>query len=107
MEWAIEFAKQYKKPIAATMCIGPKGDQVGVSVKESGIRMAKAGADIVGLNCLFDPFILLETMAAMKQGLQEAGLKPHLMVQPLGFRNPDAGDCGWVNLPDYPYGEHL
>lgn len=26
MEWAIELALRYNKPVAATMCIGPKGD---------------------------------------------------------------------------------
>ena len=29
-------------------------------------RMAKAGAPIVGINCLFDPFIALETISKMK-----------------------------------------
>ena len=31
MEWAIELALSYNKPVAATMCIGPGGDgKVGV-----------------------------------------------------------------------------
>ena len=31
MEWAIELALSYNKPVAATMCIGPCGDgKVGV-----------------------------------------------------------------------------
>ena len=29
-------------------------------------RMAKAGADIVGANCLFDPWIGLETVRKIK-----------------------------------------
>ena len=28
--------------------------------------MAKAGAPIIGINCLFDPFIALETISKMK-----------------------------------------
>ena len=32
MEWAIELALSYNKPVAATMCIGPGGDgKVGVT----------------------------------------------------------------------------
>ena len=46
--------------------------------------MAKAGAHIVGLNCLFDPFILLETMAMMKKALEDQDLHSYLMCQPLG-----------------------
>ena len=48
--------------------------------------MAKAGAHIVGLNCLFDPSILLETMTVMKKALEEQDLHPYLMCQPLGNR---------------------
>jgi betaine-homocysteine S-methyltransferase len=47
-------------------------------------RMARAGAHIIGLNCLFDPSILLETMAVMKKALEEQDLHPYLMCQPLG-----------------------
>ena len=66
--------------------------------------MAAAGADIIGLNCNFDPFTLLETMTLMKAGLAEAGLEPHLMLQPCGYRVPDGGLMGLVNLPEFPYG---
>ena len=38
------------------------------------------------MNCLFDPFLCLETVSLMKAGLEEAGLSPHLMAQPLGYR---------------------
>ena len=30
MEWAIEHVKTYGKPVAATICIGPNGDEDGV-----------------------------------------------------------------------------
>lgn len=46
--------------------------------------MAKAGAKIVGVNCLFDPSILLEVIKDMKAALDLYNLKPFLMVQPLG-----------------------
>ena len=38
------------------------------------LRMAKAGADIVGANCLFDPWIGLETVKINKSDLDQ----PHL-----------------------------
>lgn len=65
--------------------------------------MAKAGAQIIGLNCLFDPFIMLDCMKVMKKALDAEGLKPFLMTQPLGFRTPDAGNYGWIDLPEFPY----
>jgi len=102
MEWAIELALSYGKPVAATMCIGPKGDETGVSVEECAVRMAKAGAPIIGTNCLFDPFINLVTMRKFKEGLDTAGLKPFLMAQPLGYRTPDGGNYGWIQLPEFP-----
>ncbi len=49
MEWAIELALEYGKPVAATMCMGPKGDAAGISVGECGVRMARAGANLVML----------------------------------------------------------
>ncbi len=52
MEWAIELVKGYGKPVAATMCVSSKGDEDGVSVAECGVRMAKAGADLIGKNLL-------------------------------------------------------
>ncbi len=47
IEWAIELALEYGKPVAATMCMGPKGDAAGVPVAECAVRMAKAGANLV------------------------------------------------------------
>jgi len=104
MEWAIEACKKSGKPVAATMCIGPEGDLHGVSAGDCAVRMAKAGADIVGINCHFDPMVCLEGMRLMKEGLDAAGLKPFLMVQPLAFKTPDAGKQGFIDLPEFPFG---
>ena len=38
MEWAIEVALETGKPVAATMCIGPCGDEAGTPVGECAIR---------------------------------------------------------------------
>ena len=103
MEWAIELALSYGKPVAATMCIGPTGDGSGVTPGECAVRMARAGAPIIGVNCLFDPFICLETVRMMKEALDAEGLTPFLMAQPLGFRTPDAGRFGWITLPEFPF----
>jgi len=103
MEWAIEVALETGLPVGATMCMGPKGDESGVSVGECAIRMAKAGATLVGANCLFDPFICLEVVSDMKRALDIFELKPYLMAQPLGYRVPDGGSYGWVEIPEFPF----
>ena len=38
MEIAIRVAKETDKPVAATMCMGPTGDENNVSVGECAIR---------------------------------------------------------------------
>lgn len=103
MEWAIEVAQEFNLPVAATMCMGPCGDENGVSVGECAIRMARAGADLVGVNCLFDPFVILDVMRTMKEALDLFGLSPYLMAQPNGYRCPDAGTFGWCQIPEFPF----
>jgi len=76
----------------------------GVSAGDCAVRMAKAGADVVGVNCHFDPFISIKAVALMKEGLEKAGLKRHLMIQPLGFSTPDCGKQGFIDLPEFPFG---
>jgi len=104
MEWAIEECLKTTLPVAASMCIGPEGDLHGISAAECAIRMAKAGAHVVGINCHFDPFVSLEAMKKMKAGLDAAGLSPYLMIQPLAFHTPDAGKQGFIDLPEFPFG---
>ena len=43
----------------------------------------------------------------MKEGLDKAGIKVHLMAQPLGFHTPDADRQGFIDLPEFPFGEKL
>jgi len=103
MEWAIEECKKTKLPVAASMCIGPDGDMHGVSTAECAIRMARAGADIVGMNCHFDPFVSLDCIRKMKAGLDAAGLHPYLFIQPLAYYTPDALRQGFIDLPEFPF----
>lgn len=41
----------------------------------------------------------------MKRGLEEAGLKRHLMTQPLAFKTPDVNKQGFIDLPEFPFGK--
>lgn len=43
----------------------------------------------------------------MKEALDAAGIKKHLMVQPLGYLTPDAGKQGFIDLPEFPFGNYL
>jgi len=103
MEWAIEECLKTSLPVGASMCIGPEGDMHGVTAAECAIRMARAGAHIVGVNCHYDMFVSLQTMRIMKQGLQSAGLSPYLMMQPIAYCCPDAGKQGIIDLPEFPF----
>merc|ERR1711892_1207596 len=103
MEWAIEVALEYGLPVGATMCMGPGGDESGIAVGECAVRMAKAGATLVGVNCLFDPFVCLDVIKGMKVALDAFELSPYLMAQPLGYRVPDGGSFGWVEIPEFPF----
>ncbi|NWU53990.1 BHMT1 methyltransferase, partial [Dromas ardeola] len=102
--WAVEVLKESGKPVAATMCIGPEGDMHGVPPGQCAVQLVKAGASIIGVNCHFDPDTSLETVKLMKEGLQAAKLKAHLMSQPLAFHTPDCGKQGFIDLPEFPFG---
>lgn len=56
----------------------------------------------MGVNCHFDPTISLQTVKLMKEGLEAAGLKAHLMSQPLAYHTPDCGKQGFIDLPEFP-----
>ncbi|KAJ7335884.1 hypothetical protein JRQ81_013825 [Phrynocephalus forsythii] len=105
--WAVETLKTSGMPVAATMCIGPEGDMHGVTPGECAVRLVKAGASIVGVNCHFDPATCLKTVKLMKEGLAAAKLKAHLMAQPLAYHTPDCGKQGFIDLPEFPFGKIL
>ena len=59
---------------------------------------------------MYDPTITLKTLALMKRGLEEAGLKAYLMAQPVGYHTTEVENDprGYVALPEFPFGEsHL
>ncbi|XP_023930687.1 betaine--homocysteine S-methyltransferase 1 isoform X2 [Lingula anatina] len=103
-EWAIEAMKTCGMPVACTLRIGPRGDLDGVSAGECAVRMARAGCDIVGLNCSFDFHTELKTIKIMKDALAAEGLTPYLMTQPVGYHLPEVENSivGYYDLPEYP-----
>lgn len=103
LEWTIEEAKKGGLPVVATMCIGVEGDHANVTPGECAVRMARAGADVVGINCLFGPNMIIDTMKLMKKALDEAGLKPHLITQPNGFFTTGCNKQGYAQCPEYPF----
>merc|ERR1739838_764389 len=105
VELCVDVMKKANKPIACTMRIGEHGDENGVSVEECALRMARTGADIIGINCMYDISTNLKTLKRMKVALDAADLHPYLMVQPLGFRCPEVEKepiVGYLSLPDAP-----
>jgi betaine-homocysteine S-methyltransferase len=102
-EWAVEAALEYGLPVGVTLCIGPEGDMHGVPTGECAVRLVKAGAQIVGINCHFDPYVCLDAMQLMIDAVKAAGLKVHFMSQPLGYMTPDAGRQGFIDLPEFPF----
>lgn len=101
-------AKEMKKlnvPIALSMGLGVMGDVEGVSVEECASRMAKTGADIIGINCTFDCNTCLKVMSRMKAALKDFDAKPYLICQPNVFLCPEAENnrLGYLSLPEFPF----
>lgn len=65
------------------------------------------GADIVGVNCHFDPVTAVKTVKMMKEAVEKAGQKAHFMVQPLAYHTPDCNRQGFIDLKEFPFGEWL
>jgi len=111
MEWAIETAKEFEVPVVATMAMNAYGDLHNTDAGECARVMAGAGADLVGINCHFDPFVSLECMYTMKVALEESGHMQnpdfHLAVQPLAYWTPECataeGKQGFIDLPEFPF----
>lgn len=56
------------QPVAATMCIGPEGDKRDVTPGERAVKLVKAGASIVGVNCRLGPRASMKTIKLMEEG---------------------------------------
>ncbi|XP_063958959.1 betaine--homocysteine S-methyltransferase 1-like isoform X3 [Lytechinus pictus] len=105
-EWAIEVMAKTGLPVACMMRIGKMGDESGVQPGDAAVRMAKAGANVVGVNCCYDPDTALKTIELMKEALNEAGLENvYLMMQPVGYHAQEIADDprGYFALPEFPF----
>lgn len=104
---AVECMKLYGGglPVAITLTSGPTGDFNDVPLDQCAVMLKKAGADVIGLNCSFDPTTVLKCIAMMKQGLDREGLSTILMTQPCGFHCQEAENYkkGYNDLPEFPY----
>nr|BAG64739.1 unnamed protein product [Homo sapiens] len=78
--------------------------KAGPWTPEAAVEHPEAGASIIGVNCHFDPTISLKTVKLMKEGLEAARLKAHLMSQPLAYHTPDCNKQGFIDLPEFPFG---
>ncbi|KXJ04753.1 S-methylmethionine--homocysteine S-methyltransferase BHMT2, partial [Exaiptasia diaphana] len=101
--WATEQCKKSGLPVAMCVSISEIGDLDGVLPDECAVRVAKAGADIVGINCFYGPHRSVKILRMMKEGLEKAGIKKHLMIQPIGYLTPEVkGGFPWS--PEFPLG---
>lgn len=71
--WALEAAKKSGMPCAVNLCIGEEGDMHDVSAGECAVKMARAGADIVGVNCHFGPVETIRCIKAMRRRSMRRG----------------------------------
>lgn len=92
-------------PVALTLRAGPTGDFNDVPLQQCAVMLKKAGADIIGVNCGFDPETTIKSIGMMKEGLDREGLSAFLMTQPCGFHCKEGANTkkGFYNMPEYPY----
>ncbi|KAL5259258.1 hypothetical protein ACHWQZ_G009646 [Mnemiopsis leidyi] len=105
-EWHVEAVKEFMPgvPVCVSLCINETSDVHGVPTGECGVKLARAGADVVGINCHFDPFRCLAATKEMVAAVKKAGFdKVHFMIQPLGYMTPDASVQGFIDLPEFPF----
>jgi len=91
-EWALEIVKDSGVPIAVTLCVDKLGTVSGTSLGHCAIRMAKAGADVVGICCKLDvesPEVISEYVRIMKAALDGMDLQQHIMSFPHASSMPD------------------
>ena len=74
-EWHVEAVKEFMPgvPVCASLAINEESDVHGVPTGECGVRLARAGADVVGINCHFDPFRCLAATKEMVTAVRKAG----------------------------------
>jgi betaine-homocysteine S-methyltransferase len=97
---AAEAIKATGLPAMVTM--GPDNDPnsfEGYSPGEQVKRLADAGVDIVGANCLRSPEYMLPVMEEMRAAVPDT---VHMAAQPVAFHGTDERP-NFVSLPEFPY----
>src|SRR5207247_1117144 len=97
----IERAKATGLPVMATMCFEqpePRSYE-GDTPAECARRLADAGADVVGVNCLNGPEQQLPIAVQMKQAV---GSTP-VAAQPVAYRTSEQRP-DFTSYPNFPYG---
>lgn len=105
-EWHVEAVKEFMPgvPVCASLCINENTDVHGVPTGACGVKLAAAGADVVGINCHYDPFRCLEATKKMVKAVRAAGYdNVEFMIQPLAYMTPDASVQGFIDLPEFPF----
>lgn len=94
---ALECARRTGLPTMITMSFEMKPESLeGVSPAECARRLADAGADIVGVNCLRGPKHTLPIAAEMRQAVS-----CYVATQPTAYRAPDETP-DFTALPEFP-----
>jgi betaine-homocysteine S-methyltransferase len=95
----VERAKATGLPVMATMCFEklPATSYEGASAGECARRLADAGADIVGVNCLNAPEQQLPIALEMR-----AAVDGFVASQPVGFRTTDEAP-DFTSAPTFPF----
>lgn len=84
-EWALEIMKTRGVPLVVTLCVDKLGTISGTSLGDYAVKMAKAGADVVGVCCNFDgqsPEVITECVEIMRAALDQLGLQRYIMSCP-------------------------
>lgn len=84
-EWALEVMRTRSVPVVVTLCVDRLGTVSGTSLGDYAVKMAKAGADVVGVCCKFEgqlPEVITEYVEIMRAALDREGLKCYIMSCP-------------------------
>lgn len=96
---ALECAKRTGLPTMITMSFELKSESLeGFSPAECARRLADAGADIVGVNCLRGPKHTMPIAVEMRQAVS-----CYVATQPVAYRAPD-DTPDFTALPEFPLG---
>jgi betaine-homocysteine S-methyltransferase len=96
---AARSAKQTDLPAMITICFENQNTTTeGKTAGEAAKALVDAGADIVGVNCLRPPELMLPFLVEMRQAVPDA----FLAAQPVAYRTP-ADKPDFTSLPEFPF----